>query len=72
MTTSIESAGNGMASMVPLRNSTFVALALAAFVAGKCEHLVGHVQTKGAPGRADPERREQHVDATAGAEVEDP
>jgi len=41
-------------------------------VAGKCEHFVDHVQTNVAPGQADPARRQQHVDATAGAEVEDP
>src|SRR5204863_5592620 len=35
------------------------------------EHLVGHVETVGDAGRPDALRREDHVDAAAGAEVQD-
>src|SRR3990170_2312607 len=34
------------------------------------QHLVGHVQTERLPGRADPLRRQDHVDPAAGSEVE--
>ena len=67
MTTSIDSAGSGSASMWPLRNSTLVAPAWAAFGLGQREHLVGHVDAEGATGRADPLGREEDVDAAAGA-----
>ena len=39
---------------------------------GQGEHLVGHVQAVGEPGRADPAGRQQHVDAAAGAQVQHP
>ena len=40
-------------------------------LAGEGEHLVGHVEAVGLARRADPLRREEDVDAAAGAEVED-
>ena len=43
---------------------------LALVLAREREHLVGHVEAVGLAGRADAARREQHVDAAAGAEVE--
>ena len=56
----------------PCRNSTLVAPALAAFARASVEHLVGHVDAVGESGRADPARRQQHVDAAARAQVEHP
>ena len=44
--------------------------ALALVLLGERQHLVGHVEAVGLAGRADAARREQHVDAAAGAEVE--
>ena len=44
--------------------------ALRWFSPRKREHLVGHVEAVGFAGGADAARREQHVDAAAGAEVE--
>ena len=70
MTTSIDSAGSGIASMWPLRNSTLVAPASAALRLGEREHLVGHVDAERPAGRPDALRRQQDVDAAAGAEVE--
>ena len=63
-------AGSGMASMVPLRNSTLVAPAFVGVGEGQGEHLVGHVQPVGLAGGADAAGGEQDVDAAAGAEVE--
>ena len=37
---------------------------------GELEHLIGHVKAIGEPGRADPARGEQHVDAATAAEVQ--
>ena len=70
MTTSTEPSASGRSSMVPLRNSTLVAPALAAFARASVEHLVGHVDAVREAGRADPAGRQQHVDAAARAEVE--
>src|SRR5262249_6331450 len=39
--------------------------------ARQLEHLVGHVHAERTPERPDAPRREEHVDAAAGAEVED-
>ena len=36
------------------------------------EHLVGHVQAVGEPGRPDPPRGQQHVDPAAGPQVQHP
>ena len=71
MTTSIDSAGRGSASMWPLRNSTLVAPAWAALRLGEGEHLVGHVDPERATGRPDPLGGQEDVDAATGAEVED-
>jgi len=37
---------------------------------GEVEHLVGHVQAEGAAGEPDAACRQQHVDATAGTQIE--
>ena len=37
---------------------------------GKFEHLVRHIQSVGEPGRADPPRRQQDIDAGTRAKVE--
>ena len=71
MTTSIESAGNGICSITPLRKCTFVTPASRSVPACECEHLVGHVEAVGDSGRSDSLGGEDHVDAAAGAEVED-
>ena len=53
MTTSTDSSGSGIASISPLRNSTFSAPALRAFARASAEHLVGHVESVGLAGRSD-------------------
>ena len=40
-------------------------------VARELQHLVGHVEPVGEPGRADPRGRQQHVDSAAGTQVQD-
>ena len=44
ITTSIEPAGSGIASIWPLRNSTLVAPASSALRRARVEHLIGHVE----------------------------
>ncbi len=44
--------------------------ALRAVLLGQRQHLVGHVEAVGLAGRPDALRRQQHVDAAAGAEIE--
>ncbi len=70
MITSTVLAGSGISSMVPLRNSTFVAPAFRLVRPGEGQHLVSHVQAIRLAGGPDALRREQHVDAAAAAEVE--
>ena len=43
---------------------------LALVLAGERQHFIGHIEAVGFAGRADAPRREQHVDAAAGAEIE--
>ena len=71
MTTSTESAGSGIASISPLRKWTFATPASRAFCLRQGEHLVGHVDAVGDAGRADALGREDHVEASARAEIED-
>ena len=71
MTTSTLASSSGRASIVPLRNSTFVGAGVGGVAPGEGEHLVGHVDADRATGRADATRGEQDVDAAARAEVED-
>ena len=70
MITSTELSGSGMCSISPFRNSTFSRPLLRLFSSASGEHLVGHVEAVGLARRPDAARREQHVDAAAGAEVE--
>lgn len=63
-------AGSGMASMVPLRNSTLVA-GLLLILEREGEHLLGHVEPVRLAGGADAASGKQYVDAAAGAEVQD-
>ena len=58
--------------MVPLWNSTLRRAGLGGVGAGQVEHLVGHVDAVREAGGADAAGRQQHVDATARAEVEHP
>ena len=44
--------------------------ALALVLLGERQHLVGHVEAVRFAGRSDAPRRQQHVDAAAGAEIE--
>ena len=70
MMTSTELSGSGICSISPFRNSTLATTGLPLIVPGQREHVVGHVETVGLARRADAARREQHVDAAAGAEIE--
>ena len=70
MITSTVFDGSGIASMCPLRNSTFVGARLRLVLQREGQHLVGHVEPVRLAGRAHALGREQHVDAAAGAEVE--
>jgi hypothetical protein len=77
MITSIESSGSGTSSIAPLRNSAFSTpasrwLRRASVLARQLEHLVRHVEAVSRAARADTAGREQHVDAAARPEVEDP
>ena len=60
-----------MFSISPLRNSTLVKAALALVLFGKREHFVGHVEPVGFACRADAASGKQHVNAAAGAKIED-
>ena len=71
MTTSTDSSGSGICSIVPFMNSTFSTPGRALVAAGQLEHLVGHVESVRLAGRADPAGRQQDVDPAAGAEIED-
>ena len=71
MTTSTDSSGSGIRSIVPFMNSTFSTPAARWLRAGELEHLVGHVEPVRLAGRADPAGRQQDVDPAAGAEIED-
>ena len=70
MTTSTEPAGSGTSSITPLRKIRVRRACSGCVVAGEREHLVRHVEPEHAAGRADALRREDDVDAAAGAEVE--
>ena len=70
MMTSTELSGSGICSISPFRNSTLVDARLPLVLARQREHLVGHVEPVRLAGRADAPRRQQHVDAAAGAEIE--
>ena len=52
ITTSIDAAGSGMASMWPFRSSTFVAPEASDVPGGQREHLIGHVEPEDTSGRA--------------------
>ena len=56
--------------MWPCRNSALMIPERCWLAACQLEHFVGHVHAVGLARRADPSGREQHVDATARAEVE--
>ena len=71
MTTSTESAGSGIASIVALEELDVRGAGLGRVPLGEREHLVGHVEADGAAGRPDALRRQEHVDAAARTEVED-
>ena len=70
MITSTESSGSGIASISPFRNSTFSTPALRWF--SRASASISSVMSRpyALPVGPDPPRREQHVDAAAGAEVE--
>ena len=70
MITSTESSGSGMCSISPLAGTRRSARRLRLVLSREREHLVGHVEAVGLARRPDAARREQHVDAAAGAEVE--
>ena len=70
MITSTVFDGSGIASMCPLRNSTFVGARLRLVLQRERQHLVGHVEPIRLAGRTDAPGREQHVDPAAGAQVE--
>ena len=70
MITSTELSGRGMASISPLRNSTFVDPGFALVFARQGKHLVGHVEPVSFAGRPHTSRRKQHIDATAGTKIE--
>ena len=60
----------GSSSIVALEELDVLGARLALVLAREREHLVGHVEAVGLAARADAARREQHVDAAAGAEIE--
>ena len=70
ITTSTESAGNGICSIIPLRKCTLVDAGVARVALREGEHLVGHVDAVRDAGRADALCGQDHVDPAAGAEVE--
>ena len=70
MITSTELSGSGMCSISPFRNVDVLEAALALVLLRDGQHLVGHVEAERLARRPDAARREQHVDAAAGAEVE--
>ena len=57
--------------MCPLNELGVGSAGLGGVVPGEVQHLLGHVQAVGLPGWADPAGGQQHVDAAAGAQVED-
>ena len=70
ITTSTEAAGSGIASISPLRKWTFRTPDSRDVPLSEREHLVRHVEPVGRPGRADPLRGQDHVDAPTRPEIE--
>ena len=71
MITSTESSGSGTFSIVPLRNSAFSTPASRWFARAIASISSVMSRPYALPARADPPRREEDVDAAAGAQVED-
>ncbi len=70
MTTSTLLAGSGICLDHPLEEMHVRDARLRGVLLREREHLVRHVEPVGGPGRADPLRRQDHVDPAARAEVE--
>ena len=60
-----------MFSISPFRNSTFSHSGLALILPREGQHFVGHVEAVCFPGRSYALGGKQHVNAAAGAEIED-
>ena len=71
MTTSTDSSGSGIRSIVPFDELDVLHAGRALVAAGQLEHLVGHVEAVRLARRADPAGRQQDVDPAARAEIED-
>ena len=71
MMTSTEFVGQGNVFDFALEELDVFDAGLALVLAGEGEHVVGHVEAVGLAGGSDAFGGEQHVDAAAGAEVED-
>ncbi len=72
MTTSIDSGRQGDLLDVPLEQFHVGGAGLGDVAPGQGEHLIGHVQPEDPTRGSDPLPGQQHIDATARAEVQDP